>query len=68
MRAYERLIKYARIHTASRDGAQLSFRGLLCPNLGTGGYAFHGPFEHICAEDMDRAVEIILNIVSGNLR
>lgn len=50
------------------DGAQLSFRGLLCPNLGTGGYAFHGPFEHICAEDMDRAVEIILNIVSGNLR
>lgn len=53
---------------AGRTEPQLSFRGLLCPNLGTGGYAFHGPFEHICAEDMDRAVEIILNIVSGNLR
>ena len=45
------------------DGSQLSFRGLLCPNLGTGGYACHGPYEHIAAEDMDRAVEILLNIV-----
>lgn len=47
------------------DGAQLSFRGLPCPNLGTGGYSFHGPYEHIAAEDMDTAVEIILNIISG---
>ncbi|MCR5844386.1 MAG: peptidase T [Oscillospiraceae bacterium] len=45
------------------DGAQLSFRGLPCPNLGTGGYAFHGPGEHIAAEDMDTVVEILLNIV-----
>ena len=45
------------------DGAQLSFRGLPCPNLGTGGYSFHGPYEHITAEAMDTAVEIILNIV-----
>ena len=45
------------------DGAQLSFRGLPCPNLGTGGYAFHGPSEHIAAEDMDTVVEILLNIV-----
>lgn len=45
------------------DGAQLSFRGLPCPNLGTGGYSFHGPYEHITAEAMDAAVEIILNIV-----
>ncbi|MBQ8381091.1 MAG: peptidase T [Clostridia bacterium] len=46
------------------DGARLSFMGLVCPNLGTGGYAFHGPFEHITAEGMDKATEIILNIIS----
>lgn len=46
------------------DGAQLSFRGLPCPNLGTGGYSFHGPYEHITAQAMDKAVEIILNIVT----
>ena len=49
------------------DGSQLSFRGLPCPNIGTGGYGFHGPYEHISAENMDKAVEIILNIVTGNL-
>ena len=45
------------------DGAQLSFRGLPCPNLGTAGYAFHGPYEHITAEGMDAVVNIISNIV-----
>lgn len=45
------------------DGARLSFMGLPCPNLGTGGYAFHGPFEHITVEGMDIAVNIIKNIV-----
>ena len=45
------------------DGAQLSWRGLPCPNLGTGGYAFHGPFEHITAEAMDTAVKILRGIV-----
>ena len=45
------------------DGAQLSFRGLPCPNLGTGGSAFHGPYEHITAEHMDEVVDIILNII-----
>ena len=49
------------------DGAQLSFRGLLCPNLGTGGYGFHGPYEHISAENMDKAVEILLNIIRDSL-
>ncbi len=47
------------------DGAQLSFRGLPCPNLGTGGYAFHGPFEHITAEGMDLVVGIICSIVKS---
>ena len=47
------------------DGAQLSFRGLPCPNLGTGGYAFHGPYEHITAEGMDAVVEILKGIVQS---
>ena len=45
------------------DGAYLSFHGLPCPNLGTGGYAFHGPYEHITAEGMDAATDMILEIV-----
>ena len=47
------------------DGAQLSFRGLPCPNLGTGGYAFHGPFEHITAEGMDSVVTVLCGIVKA---
>lgn len=50
------------------DGAMLSFRGLPCPNLGTGGHAFHGPYEHITAEAMDRMVDIILNIAEDHNR
>ena len=49
------------------DGAQLSFRGLLCPNIGTGGAGCHGPYEHITAENMDKAVDIILNLAEGVL-
>ncbi len=45
------------------DGARLSFMGLPCPNLGIGGYAFHGPYEHVSAEGMDDAVEILLGIL-----
>ena len=46
------------------DGARLSYMGLPCPNLGTGGHNFHGPYECITAESMDKAVEIILNIIA----
>ena len=45
------------------DGARLSYMGLPCPNLGTGGYAFHGPFEHITVEGMDKAAEMLVEIV-----
>lgn len=45
------------------DGARLSFMGLPCPYLGTGGYGFHGPFEHISVEGMDTAVSVIKEIV-----
>ena len=47
------------------DGAQLSFRGLPCPNLGTGGYAYHGYYEHAVAEEMDQCVEILLEVVQA---
>lgn len=45
------------------DGARLSFMGLPCPNLGTGGHAFHGPYEHITVEGMESVVQILLKIV-----
>ena len=45
------------------DGARLSYMGLPCPNLGTGGFAFHGPYEHITVEGMDLCVEMILKIM-----
>lgn len=45
------------------DGARLSFEGLPCPNLGTGGLGFHGPFEHISVEGMDQVTEILKTIV-----
>lgn len=46
------------------DGARLSWMGLPCPNLGTGGFNFHGPCECITAERMDKSVEILLNILA----
>lgn len=45
------------------DGARLSYCGFPCPNLGTGGYGFHGPYEHITEEGMERVVEIVLGII-----
>ena len=45
------------------DGARLSFMGLPCPNLGTGGYGFHGPYEHVSIEAMNTAIEIIKEII-----
>ena len=45
------------------DGARLSFMGLLCPNLSTGGHNFHGKYEYICIQSMDKMVEFIKSIV-----
>ena len=45
------------------DGARLSYMGLPCPNLGTGGFNFHGPLEHITVERMDRATLVLLGII-----
>ena len=41
------------------DGARLSFEGLPCPNLCTGGENFHGRFEYIPAEDMERITQLL---------
>lgn len=45
------------------DGARLSFKGLPCPNLFTGGHNFHGKFEFIPIESMEKSVKVILKIV-----
>lgn len=44
------------------DGAQLSFKGLPCPNLGTGDHNCHGHFEFVCVESMEKSVEVILEL------
>lgn len=45
------------------DGARLSYMGLPCPNLSTGGHNFHGRFEYIPVESMDKMTETLVNIV-----
>ena len=45
------------------DGALLSEKGLPCPNLGTGGHNYHGIFEYITVEDMEKTVQILVEIV-----
>lgn len=44
------------------DGARLSFMGLPCPNLCTGGHNFHGRFEYICVESMEKIVELLIKL------
>ena len=51
------------LYTSGTDGATLSWMGLPCPNLGTGGFNFHGVCECTTVERMDKATEILLNIV-----
>ncbi|MDR0507066.1 MAG: peptidase T, partial [Dysgonamonadaceae bacterium] len=46
------------------DGAQLSFKGLPCPNIFAGGLNFHGRYEFVPIQSMEKAVEVIVNIVS----
>jgi tripeptide aminopeptidase len=47
------------------DGARLSFMGLPCPNLFAGGHNFHGKYEFVPVQSMQKAVEVLLNIVKG---
>ena len=45
------------------DGANLSFMGLPCPNIFAGGHNFHGKLEYVPLESMEKAMEVVLNIV-----
>ncbi|WP_312343949.1 peptidase T [Chryseobacterium binzhouense] len=47
------------------DGAQLSYMGLPCPNIFAGGMNFHGPYEYVALESMEKAVEVIVNILKA---
>ncbi len=47
------------------DGARLSFMGLLCPNIFAGGHNFHGKYEYVPLESMEKAVETIIEIVKA---
>jgi len=47
------------------DGAQLSYMGLPCPNIFAGGINFHGPYEYVALESMEKATEVIINIVKA---
>ena len=46
------------------DGARLSFMGLPCPNLCTGGENFHGPFEFVPAEDMELCADLLVELLT----
>ena len=46
------------------DGSRLSYMGLPCPNLGTGGHNFHGRYEYACIQSMEKTVEILKKIVA----
>lgn len=45
------------------DGARLSFMGLLCPNLSTGGHNFHGKYEYIPIRSMDKMVDVLVSLI-----
>jgi tripeptide aminopeptidase len=48
------------------DGARLTYMGLNCPNLGTGGYNCHGPYEMACLEEMEQVAKILIEISKIN--
>lgn len=50
------------------DGARLSYMGLPCPNLFTGGYNYHGRFEFIPLESMKKASQLIVKIIENNAK
>ena len=50
------------------DGARLTYMGLPCPNLGTGGYNCHGPYEFVSLTMMEKQVEVLLELISNNVK
>ena len=49
------------------DGAQLCYMGLPCPNLGTGGYACHGPYEHITVESLEKVSDMLVALMCARI-
>ena len=54
------------------DGAEISYMGIPCPNIGTGGHNFHSIYEYVCVEDMEKTCEILsalgykaINVIDG---
>ena len=45
------------------DGTEISYNGIPCPNIGTGGHNFHSVYEYICMEDMEKTVDVLISIV-----
>lgn len=57
------LVPHAEPIRGGTDGARLTYEGLLCPNLGTGGYQFHGRMEFASIQQMEKAVQVLIEIV-----
>ena len=47
------------------DGAMLSYKGLPCPNLSTGGYNAHGPMEFACVQEMEQMGQVLLTLMQA---
>ena len=48
------------------DGSRLSYMGLPCPNIATGGMNFHGRFECIAIDDMEKMVDVLVTLIGEN--
>lgn len=65
LKVYEKLDIEPKIQPirGGTDGSRLSFMGLPCPNLGTGGHNFHGHFEYVCVQSMEKCVQLLIELV-----
>lgn len=50
------------------DGARLTYDGLPCPNIGTGGYNYHGKYEYVSINSMHKCVELLLKIIENSVK
>lgn len=67
LKVYEKLDIQPKIQPirGGTDGSRLSFMGLPCPNLGTGGHNFHGHFEYVCVQSMEKCVQVLIELVKN---
>ena len=65
LKVYEKLDIEPKIQPirGGTDGSRLFFMGLPCPNLGTGGHNFHGHFEYVCVQSMEKCVQVLIELV-----